>query len=256
MESLFEPTPNNEQPQNYHPLLHQQQQHHPQHPSSLLPSSTAPRYPPATSGGGGAAAASEPSTAFPRSVGPSNVAPVSGSTYVPSHPDHIGTVGGQNGDVTPNSSSASLAPSANSSSALIQQSASSTPPSSSSIYQKGVSGLPSPYVQNPNVVPLAIATMSTTNVNNISFIDDGASEMGEMEDPNLYHHRPHLMLPSSVSSSRDHHLNNLQRPNNEDRVRGDRGGGGPSAGGRSHVSQPPPFPSTEEEPTIYYSLHV
>ena len=90
-----------------------------------------------------------------------------------------------------------------------------------------------------NVPPLAIATMSTTNVNNISFIDDGASEAGD--DPNLYHHRPHLLLP-----------NRDQRPIDDVR----RSGGGGGGGGRTYVSQPPSVPSTEEEPTIYYSLHV
>lgn len=133
-------------------------------------------------------------------------------------------------DETPNSSSASLAPSGGSASQLIQ----STPPS---IYQKGVSGLPSPYVQS-NAPPLAIATMSTTNVNNISFIDDGASEAGD--DPNLYHHRPHL----STLKERDSRTGDDVR-----RV----GGFG---GGRTFVSQPPSVPPTEEEPTIYYSLHV
>ena len=139
-------------------------------------------------------------------------------------------------DMTPNSSSASLAPSGTSSSQLIQSS--STPPS---IYQKGVSGLPSPFVQ-ANAAPLAIATMSTTNVNNISFIDDGASEMGD-EDPNLYHHRPHLQLPTRDRPD----------PRSADERRAGGGGGG---GGRTYVSQPPSVPPTEEEPTIYYSLHV
>jgi len=137
-------------------------------------------------------------------------------------------------DMTPNSSSASLANSGSSSSQLIQ---SATPPS---IYQKGVSGLPSPYVQS-NAPPLVIATMSTTNVNNISFIDDGASEAGD--DPNLYHHRPHVLLPKE----RDQRL-----PEEIRRYGGGSGGGG----GRTFVSQPPSVPSTEEEPTIYYSLHV
>lgn len=140
-------------------------------------------------------------------------------------------------DMTPNSSSVSLAHSASSSSQLIQ---STTPPS---IYQKGVSGLPSPFVQS-NAPPLVIATMSTTNVNNISFIDDGASEAGDV-DSNLYHHRPHLSLPKD----RD------QRPSEEIR-RHVGGGGGLSGGGRTYVSQPPSVPPTEEEPTIYYSLHV
>ena len=101
--------------------------------------------------------------------------------------------------------------------------------------------MPSPYVQ-ANVTPLAIATMSTTNVNNISFIDDGASEMGD-EDPNLYHHRPHLQLPTRDRPD----------PRSADERRAGGGGGG---GGRTYVSQPPSVPPTEEEPTIYYSLHV